>query len=217
MRKPAPPMPLFPDDTHERAHGAHLGRLIAGIDEAGRGPWAGPVVAAAVILDLGNIPVGMNDSKKMKPAAREALYDQIVARARCGIGQASVEEIDRLNILQATMLAMQRALDALHLAHDCCTEVALIDGNRAPALPCRSETLVGGDARCLSIAAASILAKTWRDRQMVALHAEFPYYGWAGNAGYGTAAHQSGIASHGVTPHHRRSFTPIRQWLERAA
>lgn len=186
--------------------------LVAGIDEAGRGPWAGPVVAAAVILNRDNLPTGINDSKKLTAAKREALFDIILATATCGIGMASVEEIDSLNILGATKLAMQRAVAQLSTPPD----VALIDGNRAPVLPCKAVTVVGGDAKSLSIGAASILAKVTRDRIMCALAKEYPGYGWESNAGYGTSAHQAGLASLGITPHHRKSYAPIRAIVEQS-
>ncbi len=206
-----PPIPPL-TDAYERLHGD----FVVGVDEAGRGPWAGPVVAAAVRLDFAALPEGINDSKKLKAPARAALYDRIRQSALVGVGEASVEEIDRLNILHATMLAMQRAVEALHQQAGRMADAVLIDGNRAPKLPCRTITLVGGDARCLSIAAASIIAKVTRDRQMEALHETFPHYGWAKNAGYGTALHQQGLRLHGVTPHHRRSFAPIRAVMEAA-
>jgi ribonuclease HII len=187
--------------------------IVAGIDEAGRGPWAGPVVAAAVILDSRNIPTGLNDSKKLTAAKREMLYAQLLEQAKTGVGIATVEEIDALNILQASLLAMRRACEMLPEKPD----IALVDGNRAPDLPCTVQTVVGGDAKSLSIAAASIIAKVTRDRLMAELAQEFPHYGWEKNAGYGTAAHQKGLAGHGITIHHRRSFAPIRALLERAA
>lgn len=183
---------------------------IAGIDEAGRGPWAGPVVAAAAILDRRRIPPGINDSKKLSAARREALYDELLSCATCGIGLASAEEIDRLNILQATRLAMRRAVDMLGVKPD----IALVDGNRAPDLPCAVRTVIGGDAKSLSIAAASIVAKVTRDRIMCELAQECPGYGFESNAGYGTKAHQKALKTLGVTPHHRRSFRPIRELLE---
>lgn len=187
--------------------------MVAGIDEAGRGPWAGPVVAGAVIFKSANCPAGINDSKKLTAAKREALFDPIMACATVGIGIASVDEIDTHNILGATKLAMQRAFAQLGVI----PELALVDGNRAPKLPCRVQTVIGGDAKSLSIAAASIIAKVTRDRIMRELAREFPYYGWERNAGYGTGAHQQGLATHGVTIHHRRSFAPIRLLLETAA
>ncbi len=184
--------------------------IVAGIDEAGRGPWAGPVVAGAVILPKGKLPPGINDSKKLPAAKREELFECIMAIATVGVGIASVEEIDTHNILGATKLAMRRAVEALGVL----PVVALVDGNRAPELPCPAHTIVRGDAISLSIAAASIIAKVTRDRIMQQLASEFPGYGWETNAGYGTAAHQKGLAERGVTIHHRRSFAPIRALLE---
>jgi ribonuclease HII len=187
--------------------------IVVGIDEAGRGPWAGPVVAAAAVLNPAHIPAGINDSKQLSTAKREAVFGYIITHAQTGIGIASVEEIDALNILGATKLAMQRALTALPIKAD----VALVDGNRAPDLYCKTITLVGGDAKSLSIAAASIIAKVTRDRMMCELARAFPGYGWEKNAGYGTRAHQDGLAKLGVTPHHRTSFAPIRALLSHAA
>ena len=184
-----------------------VGGRVAGVDEAGRGPLAGPVVAAAVIFSGAAAPPGIDDSKKLRPAAREALFAAIMESAEVGIGQASVAEIDRLNILQATFLAMRRALAALAPppGH------ALIDGNRLPpGLPCPATTIVKGDSHSLSIAAASIIAKVTRDRLMLDLAAAHPGYGWERNMGYGTAAHLSGLARLGPTPHHRLSFAPVR-------
>lgn len=203
------PRPISsPDLTHE----ARLGGLVAGVDEVGRGPWAGPVVAAAVIIPAHTaLPPGINDSKKLSATRRDALFDALTSHTQFGIGQASVEEIDELNILQATGLAMRRALHALPIPPD----AALIDGNRIPnGLTCRAECLVKGDSRSLSIAVASIIAKVTRDRLMARLAAQHPFYGWEKNAGYGTKAHQEGLRLHGVTPHHRRSFRPIRECLE---
>lgn len=183
---------------------------VCGVDEAGRGPLAGPVVAAAVILQHNRIPKGLNDSKKLSENAREKLYPHIRQMAvAVGVGQASVEEIDLFNIRQATHLAMARAVQALAVT----AAVALVDGNDAPALPCPCETLVGGDGRSLSIAAASIIAKVTRDRLMTALHEEHPGYNWRQNKGYGTAEHYAGLKTHGVTVHHRRSFGPIAELL----
>lgn len=187
--------------------------IVAGIDEAGRGPWAGPVVAAAVILNKERLPSGINDSKKLSAARRDVLFDAILMNAATGVGIATVEEIDRLNILEATKLAMQRAVASLTVAPD----MALVDGNRAPLVPCKVQTIVGGDAKSLSIAAASIVAKVTRDRIMQELAVQFPGYGWERNAGYGTASHQQALATLGVTPHHRRSFAPIRALLEEIA
>jgi len=186
--------------------------LVAGVDEAGRGSWAGPVVAAAVILDVKKIPAGIDDSKKLSAARRETLYDAILSCAHAGVGMATVDEIDALNILQASLLAMRRAVALLGVAPD----IALVDGNRAPDLPCKVKTITGGDGLSLSIAAASIIAKVTRDRMMKELAGEFPGYGWETNMGYGTAAHQRALAKLGITPHHRRSFRPIRELLEAA-
>lgn len=191
-----------------------LGGLVAGIDEAGRGPWAGPVVAAAVILEPSKMPpeliAGLDDSKKLRKPVREMLYDHIKAGAAHGVGQASVEEIDEINILQATMLAMRRAFENLPDA----PQFAIVDGNRDPGLGVSTRCLIGGDASSLSIAAASILAKVTRDLIMEGLASEFPGYGWEKNAGYGTKQHQQGLAEYGVTPHHRRTFAPIAKLIK---
>lgn len=183
---------------------------IAGIDEAGRGPLAGPVVAAAVILKRGHIPKGIDDSKQMSPEAREELYERIVESAVAwGVGEASVDEIDLLNIRQATHLAMARAVRAMAVA----PTFALVDGNDAPALPCPCDTLVEGDARSVSIAAASILAKVTRDRKMRELHEAHPFYGWITNMGYATEEHLAALVRLGPCVHHRRSFAPVRRVL----
>jgi len=187
---------------------AHAG-MVAGVDEAGRGPWAGPVVAAAVVLDRARVLPGLNDSKKLTEAARERLFDPIIISAGHGIGMASVAEIDSLNIHWATMLAMQRAVAALGLAVD----HVLVDGNKLPRWNQSATAIVKGDAKSLSIAAASIIAKVTRDRMMLALDAECPGYGWARNKGYGTADHARGLAALGVTAHHRRSFAPVKARL----
>ncbi|OYU15835.1 MAG: ribonuclease HII [Alphaproteobacteria bacterium PA4] len=194
--------------TDFRFEDQHRG-IVAGVDEAGRGPWAGPVVAAAVVLDRQNVPAGLNDSKQLSEAARERLFEAIIATARHGIGMASVAEIDTLNIHWATMLAMERAVTALGLPPD----HVLVDGNRLPRWPHAATAIVKGDARSCSIAAASILAKVTRDRLMAVLDAECPGYGWAANKGYGTAAHARGLATLGVTLHHRRSFAPVKARL----
>jgi ribonuclease HII len=183
---------------------------ICGVDEAGRGPLAGPVVAAAVILDRKRIPKGLNDSKLLDEETREKLYSLIMKTALAvGVGQASVGEIDLVNIRQATHLAMARAVRALSIA----AEFALVDGNDPPALSCKCDTLIGGDGRSVSIAAASIIAKVTRDRLMVRLHEEHPGYNWKSNKGYATADHYCGLKTHGVTVHHRRSFAPVRNIL----
>jgi len=183
---------------------------ICGVDEAGRGPLAGPVVAAAVILDKKRIPKGLNDSKQLDEETRERLFPRIMHMAvAVGVGEASVGEIDLVNIRQATHLAMARAVRALSVT----AEFALVDGNDAPALPCKCDTLVAGDARSLSIAAASIIAKVTRDRLMRRLDEDHPGYHWKSNKGYGTPEHYQGLRLHGVTIHHRRSFGPIRNLL----
>ena len=185
--------------------------LAAGVDEAGRGPLAGPVVAAAVILDRARPIDGLDDSKPLSAGRREALAVRIRTDARAwALGMASVEEIDQLNILQASLLAMQRAVQGLAVA-PC---LALVDGNRAPRLACAVQTVVGGDALVPAISAASILAKVERDAFMVALDAQYPQYGFAGHKGYPTAAHVAALARHGVSPVHRRSFAPVRRVLE---
>jgi ribonuclease HII len=184
--------------------------LIAGVDEAGRGPLAGPVVAAAVILDARNPIEGLADSKTLTAARREKLFDQICARSLCcSIASASVEEIDRLNILQATMLAMRRAVLGLRL-----TPVkVLVDGNRLPVLEVLAEAIVKGDALIPSISAASILAKVHRDRWCAELHVQFPQYGFAAHKGYGTEQHMAALRKHGACPEHRRSFAPVAEVL----
>lgn len=200
-------MPDFEFETACRANGY---RAVAGVDEVGRGPLCGPVTAAAVILDPERIPDGLNDSKKLSAAKREHLFDAIVTSARVGIGHASVQEIDQINILQASHLAMMRALAELGADVD----YVLIDGNRAPkALTLPHDCLVKGDARSCSIAAASIVAKITRDRIMTALDAEFPGYGWAKNAGYPTKEHLDALSQLGITPHHRCSFKPVHNIL----
>ena len=180
--------------------------LLAGVDEAGRGPLAGPVVAAAVILDDLNPIAGLDDSKKLTARRRERLYDEILAKALCcSIAQASVQEIDQLNILQATMLAMQRAVAGLRLK----PVKVLVDGNRLPVLDVRAEAVVQGDALVPAISAASILAKVHRDRLCQALHAQYPVYGFDRHKGYGTAEHLNALTEHGPSPSHRMSFAPV--------
>lgn len=188
--------------------------LFAGVDEAGRGPLAGPVVAAAVILDDLRPIRGLADSKALTEAARERLYDEIRAKALCfAVAEASVEEIDRLNILQATLLAMRRAVDALRLP----PAKVLVDGNQLPVLRVRSEAVVKGDATVKAISAASILAKVHRDRLCHALHEAHPQYGFAGHKGYSTPEHLDALRRHGACAHHRRSFAPVREVCERLA
>lgn len=188
---------------------AACGAPVCGVDEAGRGPLAGPVVAAAVVLDPANLPDGLDDSKRLSAARRQDLQAVLMSVAMIGVGSASVEEIDRVNILNATMLAMRRAVAALPVA----PHAALIDGNRCPELPCEASAVVKGDQKCLSIAAASIVAKVHRDAIMAELATAYPAYGWRRNAGYGTAEHLAALKAHGPTPHHRRSFAPVRATL----
>jgi ribonuclease HII len=184
--------------------------LIAGVDEAGRGPLAGPVVAAAVILDDLNPIRGLADSKKLTALRREKLYDEIRAKALCcSIGQASVEEIDTLNILQATMLAMKRAVEGLRLK----PHKVLVDGNRLPMLSVLAEAIVKGDALVPCISAASILAKVYRDRWCAEFDLQYPQYGFAGHKGYGTVRHLAALREHGACPQHRRSFSPVAEVL----
>jgi len=205
----------MPDFALERA----CGGLVCGIDEAGRGPLAGPVVAAAAVLDLRRFPRRLrrelDDSKALSREAREACWAALRrcvgdGRAHIGIGAASVAEIDRVNILRAALLAMARAAAALGLQPDW----ALVDGNMAPSLACRVRTIVGGDGLSFSIAAASVVAKVTRDRLMRHLAPRYPGYGWETNVGYATAEHGEAIRRLGVTPHHRRSFAPVRLALE---
>jgi ribonuclease HII len=199
----APMVGTAPSFDHER----RLKGPVCGVDEAGRGPLAGPVVAAAVILDPDRTPPGINDSKQLTAEQREELFEALQQVAVIGIGEASVEEIDRINILQATFLAMRRAVAALGQA----PRHALVDGNQQPKLGCRTTLLVGGDGLSLSIAAASIIAKVTRDRLMAALDARHPGYGFARHKGYATEAHLAAIAEFGPCPAHRLSFSPFRQ------
>ncbi|MET0352111.1 MAG: ribonuclease HII [Rhizobacter sp.] len=185
--------------------------LLDGVDEAGRGPLAGPVVAAAVILDDLNPIQGLDDSKKLTERTRERLFDEIRAKALCScIAEASVEEIDRLNILHATMLAMKRAVEGLRLK----PAKVLVDGNRIPVLKVAAEAVVGGDAKVQAISAASILAKVHRDRLLQSLHDVHPQYGFDGHKGYPTPLHLAALRAHGACIHHRRSFAPVREVLE---
>ncbi len=185
--------------------------LMAGVDEAGRGPLAGPVIAAAVMLDDANPVLGLADSKVLTEKRRERLFDEIRAKALCFcIAEASVEEIDRLNILQATMLAMRRAVDGLRLK----PSMVLVDGNRLPVLRVAAEAIVKGDAKVAAISAASILAKVSRDRQCLMMAETYPDYGFAKHKGYPTVEHLAALQAHGVTPWHRRSFGPVRAVLE---
>ncbi|UUL82435.1 ribonuclease HII [Sphingomonas qomolangmaensis] len=193
----------MPDYSNEAQH---VGPVV-GVDEAGRGPLAGPVVAAAVVLDADCIPEGLNDSKVLTAARRAELCARLLDCARVGVGIASVEEIDSLNILWATMLAMTRAVEALDLVPG----MVLVDGNRCPKWQFSSRAIIGGDALCLSISAASIVAKHRRDCMMRDYDAVYPGYGWASNKGYGAKTHQEALARLGPTPLHRRSFAPVRQ------
>lgn len=203
-------MTIAPDFTAELAAMSRGLRCIAGVDEAGRGPLCGPVIAAAVVLDPTNIPPGLNDSKKLSSKRREALFDQIMNAAQTSVAQASAQEIDDLNILRASHLAMTRAVLGLTMPPD----HVLIDGNMIPRnFGFSAEALIKGDARSLSIAAASIIAKVTRDRIMVDLAQQNPGYGWDRNAGYPTKDHLSALQNLGVTPHHRRSFKPIHNIL----
>lgn len=183
---------------------------MAGVDEAGRGPLAGPVVAAAVILDDLKPIAGLADSKKLSERQRERLYDEICAKALCvSIAEASVAEIDELNILQATLLAMQRAVEQLRLK----PAKVLVDGNQLPRLSMLAEAIVKGDAKVPAISAASILAKVYRDRWCVQYDAQYPQYGFAAHKGYGTAQHLAALREHGACPQHRRSFAPVARVL----
>ena len=187
--------------------------LVAGVDEVGRGPLCGPVIAAAVILDPARPIAGLNDSKKLTARQREALFDIICNQALAwSLGRAEVAEIDEINILHATMLAMQRAVAGLSVQ----PQLAYIDGNRCPTLPCRAEAVVKGDSRVPEIAAASIIAKVTRDREMVVMDQQWPGYGIAGHKGYPTAAHMAALKKLGPAPIHRRSFKPVRVLLELA-
>lgn len=198
-----------PDFSFEQIARANGALRIAGVDEVGRGPLAGPVTAAAVILDPDNIPDGLHDSKKLTAKRREALAAALHECAEVSIAHASVEEIDEINILRASHLAMERAVAGLGRV-----DHALIDGNMIPRdLPCSAECIIKGDARSLSISAASIVAKVCRDRIMVGLAQQHPGYGWETNAGYGSKSHMSALQNLGVTPHHRRSFKPVHNIL----
>lgn len=196
------------------------GGIVAGIDEAGRGPWAGPVVAGAVVIKDKNLPedllLGLNDSKKLSATKREKLYSSLfeqekLGRVSIGLGEASVAEIDDLNILQATFLAMRRATEKLNT----CPDMAIIDGNQKPKdFPLRSLAVIKGDAKSYSIAAASIVAKVYRDCYMTKLAKIYPYYGWEKNAGYGTKLHVEGLESHGIVSGvHRLSYRPVKLFM----
>lgn len=200
----------LPDFSFETAALARGARHVAGVDEVGRGPLAGPVTAAAVVLEPDNIPGGLNDSKKLSPVRREALAEWIMVHCDWSVAHVSVDEIDRLNIYHASHLAMCRAVSGLRVQPD----LVLVDGNRVPRdLAVPGEAVVKGDARCLTIAAASIVAKLLRDRIMVDLAQQYPGYGWEANVGYPTPAHKQALLDFGVTPHHRRSFKPVHNIL----
>ena len=188
---------------------------VCGVDEAGRGPLVGAVVAGAVVLDPTHPIEGLKDSKKLTPARREYLYEQIMQKAKAwGIGEASPLEIDQMNILQATMLAMRRAIEDLSTRLGAWPDKALIDGNRCPELPIAAEAIIKGDAKEPAISAASIVAKVTRDRQMMALHERHPEYGFAQHMGYPTEAHFAALKTYGACPQHRKSFSPVRKVLE---
>ncbi|MFD2229783.1 ribonuclease HII [Alkalimarinus sediminis] len=198
---------MMPGDDFECRY---QGDLLAGVDEVGRGPLAGDVVAAAVILDPNSPIEGLNDSKKLTEKKRERLFDEIKEKALSwSLGRASVKEIDDINILHASLLAMKRAVEGLPVT----PEYALIDGNKSPSISIPNETVVKGDSRVAAISAASILAKVTRDREMVAFDKEYPEYGFAGHKGYPTAVHMKALKEYGVTAIHRRSFRPVRECL----
>jgi ribonuclease HII len=207
---PKKPVPARPSLRNERALVGEDCVCHAGVDEAGRGPWAGPVVAAAVIFEAGRAPRGLRDSKLLAADERERLYDAIRKVAIVGIGVVEVDDIDSLNILQATFRAMQQAVAQLSTQ----PATVIVDGNICPPLPCRAVPCVDGDQFCPSVAAASIIAKVTRDRMMLSLAQTFPGYRWETNKGYGTREHADAIVKLGVTPHHRRSFAPIKLALD---
>lgn len=198
---------IVPTFELEAAELSLKGGPIVGIDEAGRGPWAGPVVAAAVVLDPDRIPQGIDDSKALDAEERERLFVRITATALAvGVGIGEVDRIERDNILAATLWAMSEAVGKL----SCRPRLALVDGNRAPRLKCETRTIVKGDAKCLSIAAASIIAKVTRDRMMIALARDLPGYGFERHKGYGTPEHRAALVRLGLSPHHRRSWKPVQ-------
>ncbi|WP_420335918.1 ribonuclease HII [Roseibium sp.] len=200
------PFPDSPDLKLERRHADAFGGALCGVDEAGRGPWAGPVVTAAVVLDYDNLPDGLDDSKKLTEARREELFEQIVTSAFVCTASASPQTIDRLNIRTATLAAMVRAVNGLALVPEC----VLVDGRDVPrGLKQPGQALVKGDGRCLCVAAASIVAKVTRDRMMVRLEAHVPGYGFAQHKGYGVPQHQAALADLGPCDHHRMSFKPV--------
>ena len=198
----------MPDNLNERDIGWPK-KLIAGIDEAGRGPWAGPVVSAAVILNKKNIPHGLNDSKKLSEKKRLSLYSSIYNFHFVGVGISSIEEIDSMNVLQATFLSMKRAVEDLNPQ----PEYILVDGNLDPGLNFKTKCIIKGDSISISIAAASVIAKVTRDNLMLKLDKEFPNYNWKKNKGYGTAEHRNALELHGPCKYHRKSFSPINKML----
>jgi ribonuclease HII len=205
----------MPDFSYENA--CNTAGLIFGLDEAGRGPWCGPVVAACVCWPNGQVPAelanAINDSKKLSAKKREQLFPKIMnSNAIVGIGEATAEEIDEINILQASFLAMKRALDSVK-EKGYVPAFALIDGNKLPKWNIPMQAIIGGDAKSLSIAAASIVAKVTRDNIMQELAKEYPQYGWDKNAGYGTKTHIEALEKHGITPHHRKTYAPIARLL----
>jgi ribonuclease HII len=206
------PAKSSPPTVSRKAFDARFNVPVCGIDEAGRGPLVGPVVAACVYIPPEHVkhPVwhDVNDSKQLSATKRDYLFELIKDRCVYGIAEASAQEIDALNIHHATLLAMKRAYDGIHGRVD--NVLALVDGKFIPKLDCQAQAVVKGDSQSLSIAAASILAKVTRDRQMQKLHEEFPHYGWGSNSGYGTPEHMEGIRLHGITPHHRLSFAPCK-------
>ncbi|NIX76725.1 ribonuclease HII [Microvirga terricola] len=209
MNAPIRPAPSGPGIDRELAARVAGYSCIVGLDEVGRGPLAGPVVSAAVVLDLNTVPQGLNDSKVLTAPKREALFTEILATAHVGIASVSHVEIDTINIRQASLLAMRRAFAAL----PCIPDMAFVDGNDPPKLPCKTEAVIQGDSLIASIAAASIVAKVVRDRLMTRLSDAYPIYGFASNAGYSTKTHLSVLASEGPCPFHRLSFSPLRQGL----
>ena len=212
-----PVPPIRPTADLERAAGAFDGALVIGVDEVGRGPWAGPVVAAAAVLDLPALPAAaaglIADSKALSAARRAAAFAAFAPHVRYALGRAEVDEIDSINILQASMLAMSRAVAALLATLPRAPDLVLVDGNRVPRWAHPAQAVVQGDAHCLSIAAAAIAAKLARDAEMVALAARHGGYGWETNVGYGTPAHHAALRRLGATEHHRRSFAPVRAVL----
>ena len=200
----------MPDFSYEEQYTG----TVCGVDEVGRGCLAGPVVACAVVYDKDRLPPSileiLDDSKKLTKKKREALYPILIENCTYAIGVSSVEEIDSINILQASLLAMQKAVESLPVSVD----TALIDGTMKPALQCQMQTIIKGDSISLCIAMASIIAKVYRDALMGELTKEYPYYDWQSNAGYGTRKHKEGLKQHGITSHHRKSFAPIKEYVE---